>query len=71
MNPNAGCAGSVINLLDMAGFNHQCEVIRGVLGEETSSLLTNFFKDLRVEKAAQKEAEKADTAAEENEESKE
>ncbi|MBE5908039.1 MAG: nucleoside deaminase [Lachnospiraceae bacterium] len=71
MNPKAGCAGSVINLLDMAGFNHQCEVIRGVLGEETSSLLTNFFKDLRVEKVAQKEAEKADAAAEENEESKE
>lgn len=56
MNPKAGCAGSVINLLDMAGFNHQCQVIRGVLGEETSSLLTNFFKDLRQEKAAQKEA---------------
>jgi tRNA(adenine34) deaminase len=55
----------------MAGFNHQCEVIRGVLGEETSSLLTNFFKDLRVEKAAQKEAKNADAAAEENEESKE
>lgn len=55
MNPKAGCAGSVINLLDMPGFNHQCEVIRGVLEEETSSMLTTFFKELREEKAALKE----------------
>lgn len=68
MNPKAGCAGSVINLLDMAGFNHQCEVIRGVLGEETSSLLTNFFKDLRQEKAAQKEALKTAEKAEDQSE---
>ncbi|MCR5641670.1 MAG: tRNA adenosine(34) deaminase TadA [Lachnospiraceae bacterium] len=58
MNPKAGCAGSVINLLDMPGFNHQCQVIRGVLEEETSSMLTNFFKELRQEKAALKEASK-------------
>ncbi|MCR4998746.1 MAG: tRNA adenosine(34) deaminase TadA [Lachnospiraceae bacterium] len=56
MNPKAGCAGSVINLLDMPGFNHQCEVIRGVLEEETSSMLTSFFKELREEKAALKQS---------------
>jgi tRNA(adenine34) deaminase len=58
MNPKAGCAGSVINLLDMPGFNHQCQIIRGVLEEETSSMLTGFFKQLREEKAAAKAKEK-------------
>lgn len=47
MNPKAGCAGSVLNLLEMKEFNHQVEVIRGVLQEECSSLLSGFFKDLR------------------------
>ncbi len=47
MNPKAGCAGSIINLLEMEQFNHQVEVVRGVLQEECSILLTGFFKDLR------------------------
>ena len=34
MNPKAGCAGSIINLLDMKLFNHQVEVIRGVRQDE-------------------------------------
>ncbi len=47
MNPKAGCGGSVLNLLEMKEFNHQCEVVRGVLGAECSELLTGFFKGLR------------------------
>ena len=47
MNPKAGCAGSIINLLDMQEFNHQVKVTRGVLEEECSAMLTQFFKDLR------------------------
>ena len=47
MNPKAGCAGSIINLLDMQQFNHQVDVTRGVLEEECSGMLTQFFKDLR------------------------
>jgi tRNA(adenine34) deaminase len=47
MNPKAGCAGSVLNLLEMKEFNHQAEVVRGVLKEECSSLLSGFFKELR------------------------
>lgn len=53
MNPKAGCAGSIINLLEMEQFNHQVEVQRGVLEEECSALLTNFFKELREEKKLQ------------------
>lgn len=50
MNPKAGCAGSVLNLLQMAQFNHQVELEKGVLGEECSSMLSQFFKELREKK---------------------
>lgn len=55
MNPKAGCAGSVINLLQMAEFNHQAEVERGLLREECSALLSSFFKELRERKKWNKE----------------
>lgn len=48
MNPKAGCAGSILNLLDEKGFNHQCNVQTGVLGEECSRMLTEFFRQLRI-----------------------
>lgn len=48
MNPKAGCAGSILNILNMPEFNHQVDVTRGVLEEECSTLLTRFFKELRV-----------------------
>ncbi len=50
MNPKAGCGGSVLNILQMAEFNHQVDVERGVLEEECSSILTEFFSDLREQK---------------------
>jgi len=46
-NPKAGCAGSVVNILDMEGFNHHVPVTEGVLGEECSAMLTQFFSGLR------------------------
>ncbi|MCD8075431.1 MAG: tRNA adenosine(34) deaminase TadA [Lachnospiraceae bacterium] len=47
MNPKAGCAGSVLNLLEMPAFNHQVTVERGILEEECSSMLSGFFRELR------------------------
>ena len=47
MNPKAGCAGSVMNLLQDDRFNHQVKITRGVLEEECSNLLSGFFRDLR------------------------
>ncbi len=47
MNPKAGCAGSVLNLLQMKEFNHQVEIVRGVLEEECSQMLLEFFRRLR------------------------
>lgn len=47
MNPKAGCAGSILNILQVPEFNHQVETVYGVLEEECSFLLTDFFKNLR------------------------
>ncbi len=58
MNPKAGCAGSVLNLLEMEGFNHKVQVTRGILEEECSKMLSDFFKELREEKARKKLKEK-------------
>lgn len=46
-NPKAGCAGSVLNLLQVPAFNHQVELTEGVLEEECSAMLTDFFRELR------------------------
>ena len=46
-NPKAGCAGSVLNLLQVPAFNHQVELTEGVLEEECSSMLSSFFRELR------------------------
>lgn len=51
MNPKAGCAGSILNLLQMEEFNHQVELEIGVLEEECSGLMKQFFKELREKKA--------------------
>ena len=50
MNPKAGCAGSILNLLQIAQCNHQVEITRGVLEEECSSILSDFFRTLRQKK---------------------
>ena len=50
MNPKAGCAGSILNLLQMEEFNHQVEIEIGVLGEECSNLMKSFFQELREKK---------------------
>ncbi|MCP1110998.1 tRNA(adenine34) deaminase [Lachnospiraceae bacterium PF1-21] len=47
MNPKAGCAGSIFNLLQEERFNHQVELETGVLGEQCSEMMKKFFKKLR------------------------
>jgi len=58
MNPKAGCAGSILNILDMPEFNHQVAVTRGVLEEECSEMLKTFFTELRIRNKAEREAKK-------------
>ena len=53
MNPKAGCAGSILNLLQMDAFNHQAELTTGVLEEECSAMLSAFFRRLRDKRKAE------------------
>lgn len=59
MNPKAGCGGSVLNILEMPEFNHQVNVLRGVMEEECSQILQDFFKELRIRNKEEKAARKA------------
>ena len=48
MNPKAGCAGSILNLLNRPEFNHQVEITKDICAAESTEILQRFFKDLRV-----------------------
>ena len=52
MNPKAGCAGSILNLLQVDRFNHQADIVAGVLGEECQTVMKDFFRQLRKNKQA-------------------
>lgn len=54
MNPKAGCAGSILNMLQVEQFNHQVELTTGVLEEECSVMMKEFFKELRMKKKTEK-----------------
>ena len=53
MNPKAGCAGSILNLLEEKRFNHQVQVTRGVLEEACSETMKEFFRSLREKRKKQ------------------
>ena len=57
MNPKAGCAGSILNLLEHTGFNHRAQVCRGVLEEESAGLMRSFFEKLRRRERIQRQEE--------------
>lgn len=58
MNPKAGCAGSILNILQMEEFNHQAELVTGVLEEECQAILQSFFQELRWQNRREKEEKK-------------
>ena len=58
MNPKAGCAGSILQILDEPRFNHQVELTTGVREEESRALLQEFFRALRARDKQKKEEEK-------------
>lgn len=68
MNPKAGCAGSILNLLQVERFNHQAEVITGVMQEECQSMMKQFFRRLREAKSAAKEEQRVSGREEEENE---
>lgn len=55
-DPKAGCAGTLMNLLEEDRFNHTAKVIHGVLEKECGGLLTAFFRQLREKKKKIKES---------------
>ncbi|MDH5164507.1 tRNA adenosine(34) deaminase TadA [Heyndrickxia oleronia] len=57
-DPKAGCAGTLMNLLDDQRFNHQSEVVSGVLENECSVLLSDFFRNIRKRNKVEKEKRK-------------
>ena len=65
MNPKAGCAGSVLDMLHEDGFNHQVETEVGLCGDECSQMLKDFFKALR-EEGKRKKLEQAEKETSEN-----
>jgi tRNA(adenine34) deaminase len=57
-DPKGGCAGTLMNLLQDERFNHKSEITSGVLEEECSLLLSDFFKGIREKKKQAKLAKK-------------
>lgn len=53
-DPKGGAVRTLMHVLEDERLNHQCEVHAGVMEEECRSLLTTFFKDLRVRKKKNK-----------------
>ena len=45
-----GAAGGTINLFQVPGLNHRCQIIGGVLAEDCAQLLRNFFQARRPQK---------------------
>jgi tRNA(adenine34) deaminase len=50
-----GAAGSLLDLVNHQGLNHQVEVCEGIMADECSTLLSAFFKRRRAEKKAEKQ----------------
>src|SRR2546430_7482744 len=48
-DPRSGAAGGTINLLQLPGLNHRCEISSGVLAPECAALLRSFFQARRRE----------------------
>ncbi|MCX6152955.1 MAG: nucleoside deaminase [Candidatus Kapabacteria bacterium] len=47
-DPKTGASGSLYSITEDARLNHRCEVVRGVMADESSLLLKGFFKKLRI-----------------------
>jgi len=47
ISPKAGCAGTILNILDEPRFNHRVDVIDGVCGVECAALMSEFFLRFR------------------------
>ncbi len=60
MNPKAGCAGSILNILQDERFTPQAAPTTAALQEECAAVLQAFFVKLRIRNKAERMAEKAE-----------
>ncbi len=64
-DPKAGACGGAFNLFELPGLNHRCELVPGVLRDESLAVLQDFFRKRRAEgKAASPESRGFDLASE-------
>ena len=66
MNPKAGCAGSILNLLQVEAFKNQADFTTGVLEDECSQMMKSFFKELRKKQKMKKKEQESANMPEEN-----
>ena len=59
VDPKAGYMGSLADLSNDARLNHRFPVTSGVLAEECSALLRDFFRGIRAQKKAERKARRA------------
>jgi len=50
-DPKTGCCGSVVNLMAEQKLNHHCQVSSDILAAECGALLSDFFRQRRLEKS--------------------
>lgn len=50
MDPKGGAAGSLLSIPEDERFNHQTEIVQGIREEECSSIMKEFFRELRKSK---------------------
>lgn len=55
-DPKGGCAGTFMNILQDERFNHQSDVKTGILEQECGGMLSEFFRNLRKRKKAEKKS---------------
>ncbi len=53
-DPKSGACRTLYETIDDGRLNHQCIVREGIMEEECSAILHNFFQDLRLEKKSKK-----------------
>ena len=58
----SGCGGTLLNILQNEAFNHQVEVVSGLMQEECTEILQRFFKDLRKRNKIRKKSAAAESA---------
>ena len=62
----SGCGGTLLNILQNEAFNHQVEVVSGLMQEECTEILQRFFKDLRKRNKMRKKSAVPDTGTAED-----